>query len=144
MNITGIFRRFLAATLATAALTACVPALAQEAAVAGVWRTQEGTPSGMGPGVTSSDVQTLFLYPNGRYRREIVVEGPGAGGKIIDSGEYRFRSPNVLQYRRQSWLVCVTYCAPAQPIGANSGTLPFELVGDHQAIFLQLGWTKIQ
>jgi hypothetical protein len=143
-------RNRLAVAFAVAALgAACGPVAAQESAIAGIWRAQEGTPSGTVPGVTSSDIQTLFLSPNGQYRREIIVEGgdgqTGAAGKIIDSGEYRFMLPNILQYRRRSWVICgFAGCVPGQPIGANYGTLPFQLTGQGQAIFLQLGWTKIQ
>jgi len=43
--------------------------------ISGVWQTHEGMPSGLIAGVTSSDIQTLYLSPDGTYRREIVVEG---------------------------------------------------------------------
>ncbi|HLW92202.1 MAG TPA: hypothetical protein VKS78_13015 [Roseiarcus sp.] len=123
---------------------------AQDAAIAGVWRSQvEGTPSGLVPGVSSSDVQTLTLTGAGQYRREIVVEGgngvEGAGGVIVDSGLYSFAAPATFQYSRRSWIVCVAnMCNPGQPIGANSGTLPFSLTGPGTANFLGLNWTKIQ
>jgi hypothetical protein len=138
-----------AVTIVAALAAACAPAAAQDATIAGVWHAREGTPSGMAPGVTSSDVQTLILSADGRYRREILVEGgngrAGAAGKIVDSGEYRFTPPKTFQYRRLAWVVC-TYaaCLPGQPIGPNSGTLPFTLKGKRQANFLGLAWTKTQ
>jgi hypothetical protein len=150
MKTMSATRKFLTVAFATAALPAgLAPAAAQEAVIAGVWRAQEGTPSGFAPGPTASDVQTLYLSPDGHYRREIIVEGgdgqADAAGKIIDTGEYRFTLPNVLQYRRQSWTVC-TYlaCTPGQPTGPNAGTLPFERIGERQAVFLQLNWTKVR
>jgi hypothetical protein len=125
------------------------PGVAQEGSIAGVWRAREGTPSSTFPGVSASDVQTMWLSPAGQYRREIVVEGGdgvnGAGGMIVDSGEYRFVAPRTFQYSRQSWLVCtVGGCVPGQPIGPNTGTLPFELIGPRQASFIGLIWTKLR
>jgi hypothetical protein len=115
---------------------------------AGVWRAHEGTSSGIFPGVSASDVQTMWLSPSGQYRREIVVEGgdgtTGAGGMIVDSGEYRFIAPQTFQYIRHSWLVCTAGgCTPGQPIGPNAGTLPFQLAGPGQSSFIGLLWTKV-
>jgi hypothetical protein len=134
---------FLGACLATAAA-------AQGSAISGVWRSGvEGTPSGMGPDVSASDVQTLYLSPDGQYRREVSVEGgdgrQGAGGKIVDSGFYRFTPPATFEYQRNGWLVCTfAGCLPGQPIGPNTGTLPFQLTGPGRAMFLGLPWIKVR
>src|SRR5580692_4378057 len=131
-------------------LLALGPVAAQDASIAGVWRASEGTPSGIFPGVVNaSDVQTMWLSSSGQYRREIVVEGGdgvnGAGDMIVDSGEYKFVAPQTFQYSRHSWLVCtIGGCVPGQPIGPNTGTLPFELVGSGQANFIGLLWTKLR
>src|SRR5580658_3015160 len=77
-----------------AACIVAMPAAAQEVSIVGVWRAVEGTPSGMTPGITSSDVQVLTFTADGQYRRQITVEGGngvvGAAGTIIDSGLYKF------------------------------------------------------
>ena len=60
MKTVSSARIFLAASFAAVALTtAGGPLAAQEAAVAGIWQTREGTPSGMTPEITSSDIQSL-------------------------------------------------------------------------------------
>jgi hypothetical protein len=125
------------------------PGAAQDDSIAGVWRAREESVSGIFPGVSASDIQTMWLSPSGQYRREIVVEGGdgvnGAGGMIVDSGEYTFVPPQTFQYSRHSWLVCtIGGCVPGQPIGPNTGTLPFELVGSGQANFIGLLWTKLR
>ena len=125
------------------------PGAAQDDSIAGVWRAREESASGIFPGVSASDIQTMWLSPSGQYRREIVVEGGdgvnGAGGMIVDSGEYTFVAPQTVQYSRHSWLVCtIGGCVPGQPIGPNTGTLPFELVGPGQANFIGLLWTKLK
>ncbi len=140
--------RILYALLALT-LLACGTAAAQNASIAGVWQAREGTPSGDRYWVYSSDVQTLFLSPDGQYQRKIVAEGGngvwGAAGTIIDSGTYSFSAPETFQYRRSSYVICTAGgCMPGQPGGANTGTLPFTLVGQGQAIFLQLRWTKVR
>jgi hypothetical protein len=149
MKTTCCPKRLMMAFAAVAIAVGCTPAAAQNGAVEGVWRTREGIPSGTMPGVSASDIQTLYLTADGQYRREIIVEGgdgvTGAGGTIVDSGEYRFSSPQTFQYRRRSWMVCTfAGCLPGQPIGPNVGTLPFQPLGQGQAIFLQLTWTKIR
>lgn len=127
-----------------------VPAAAQNSSIVGVWRSQvEGTPSGGSPGVSASDVQTLYFDPNGQYRREIVTEGGngvfGAAGKIIDSGLYNFTPPATLQYSRQNWLVCTfSGCIPGSGPPPDQGTLQFQMNGQGQATFIGLTWTKIQ
>jgi hypothetical protein len=137
------------ATLVAACLSA-TPTAAQNVSIVGVWRSSvEGTPSGLSPHVTSSDVQKLTLTADGHYRREITVEGGngvvGAAGTIIDSGLYRFTPPETLQYSRQSWVICTyTGCLPGTAPPPNEGTLPFQLTGPGQATFLGLTWTKIQ
>jgi hypothetical protein len=139
---------FRAPVVALAVWLSPFAAAAQNATIAGVWRSEvEGTPSGTTPMPSSSDVQTLTLTEAGQYRREILVEGGngvrGAGGLIIDSGAYSFVAPSTFQYSRTSWVVCVVNaCNPAQPIGPNSGTLPFTLTGPATATFLGLAWTK--
>jgi hypothetical protein len=116
--------------------------------ITGVWQAREGNPSGyFNPG--SSDVQTLFLTPEGQYRREIVVEGgngsTGAAGKIVDQGSYRFTPPQAFQYVRQSWTLCTALrCGPGTPIGPQQATLPFALVAPNRAQFIGLVWTKIR
>ena len=115
------------------------PGAAQDDSIAGVWRAHEESASDIFPGVSAGDIQTMWLSPSGQYRREIVVEGGdgvnGAGGMIVDSGEYTFVAPQTFQYSRQSWLVCtIGGCVPGQPIGPNTGTLPFELVGRDKPI----------
>jgi hypothetical protein len=116
------------------------------ATIAGVWRAREGTPTGMTAGLTSSDVQTLVLTADGRYRREIVAEGgerqTQASGTILDSGTYTFRLPSSFRYRRRSWVVCAPVCLPYAPIGPNSGALTFEPKGSREAVFLGLLWRK--
>ncbi|HEX3916300.1 MAG TPA: hypothetical protein VHW60_03100 [Caulobacteraceae bacterium] len=148
-----IQRRWVAlAAAGVAALAAMAPAAAMAQSIAGVWRSQvEGTPSGMTPQVTSSDVQTMTLTADGRYQRQITVEGGngvyggGAAGNIVDSGQYRFSAPNAFQYQRASWTVCTAGgCMPGTPVGANSGTLPFVLSDATHATFLGLAWTRIQ
>ena len=140
----------MAFALLAAACAWTAPAVAQDGGIAGVWRSQvEGTPSGTRPGVSASDVQTLYLNPNGQYRREIVVEGGdgrrGAGGTIVDAGLWRFTPPQTLEYQRQSWQVCTAAgCHPDQPIGANAGALPFRLTAPGHASFLDLTWTMIR
>jgi hypothetical protein len=124
--------------------------MAQDVSIAGVWRSAvEGQPSGTSPYPSASDVQTLYLGADGRYRREIVVEGGdgvrGAGGTIIDTGSYRFIPPETFQYSRQSWSVCTfAGCGPGTPIGPNAGSLPFRMIGPGRALFIGLSWTKIQ
>jgi hypothetical protein len=133
-----------------AAALAMAPAAAMAQSVVGVWRSQvEGTPSGMNGQVSSSDVQTMTLTADGRYQRQITVEGgngvTGAGGNIVDAGLYRFTPPSSLQFQRQSWMVCGALgCAPGQPVGANAGTLPFVFSDAGHATFLGLAWTRIQ
>ena len=125
-------------------------AAAEGTAISGMWRSGvEETPSGIGPDVSASDVQTLYLSPDGQYRREVSVEGgdgrQGAGGKIVDSGFYRFTPPATFEYQRRGWLVCTfAGCLPGQPIGPNAGTLPFELTGAGTAVFLGLPWVKLR
>jgi hypothetical protein len=148
-----IFRKLGLATLVFSAVLAVAllvaePAAAQDSYIAGVWRAREGALSGIFPGVSSSDVQTIWLSPSGQYRREVVVEGgdgaTGAGGTIVDSGEYRFIAPQTFQYIRHSWVVCTAGgCTPGQPIGPNTGTLPFQLAGPAQSSFIGLLWTKV-
>lgn len=125
-------------------------AAADGTAISGIWRSGvEGTPSGIGPDVSASDVQTLYLSPDGQYRREVSVEGgdgrQGAGGKVVDSGLYRFTPPATFEYQRRGWLVCTfAGCLPGQPIGPNAGTLAFELTGPGTAMFLGLPWVKLR
>jgi hypothetical protein len=150
VNTVTSVRAFLLLASCAASLLAVGPAAEQDDSIAGVWRAYEGTPSGIFPGVvSSSDVQTMWLSPSGQYRREIVVEGGdgvnGAGGMIVDSGEYKFVAPQTFQYSRNSWLVCTfAGCVPGEPIGPNTGTLPFQLVGPGQASFIGLLWTKLR
>jgi hypothetical protein len=67
-------RAALLAVVGAVLMAAPVGAMAQS--IAGVWRSQvQGTPSGMTGQVTSSDVQTLTLTADGRYQRQITVEG---------------------------------------------------------------------
>ena len=143
--------RWAGAALAGAvAVAAMAPSAALAQSVVGVWRSQvEGVPSGTTAQVTASDVQTMTLTADGRYQRQITVEGgdgtTGAGGNIIDAGVYRFTPPSSLQFQRQSWVVCGALgCAPGQPVGANAGTLPFVLSDAAHATFLGLSWTRIQ
>jgi len=102
------------------------PGAAQDDSIAGVWRAREESSSGVFPGVSASDIQTMWLSPSGQYRREIVVEGGdgvnGAGGMIVDSGEYTFVAPQTFQYSRHSWLVCT--------IGLRTGTADRAKYGD--------------
>jgi len=129
------------------------PATPQEPSVVGVWQAREGTPSGLGPGVSASDVQTLSFDVQGRYRREIVVEGGagggvyplrGKGGTIIDAGVYSFSPPDQIQYQRESYVICSVGCAPYPPPGPNAGALPFRFIGRDRAQFIGLIWTKVQ
>jgi hypothetical protein len=138
-------RRIVAVVTAAFVLQAW-SAVAQQ--ISGVWQAREGNPSGLS-NTSSSDVQTLFLTPEGQYRREIVVEGGnginGAGGKIVDQGNYRFMPPQTFQYARQSWTVCTAlHCGPGTPIGPPQGTLPFTLVAPNRAQFIGLSWTKVR
>jgi hypothetical protein len=130
-------------------------AAAQDSSIVGIWQAREGTPSGLAPGVSASDVQTLYLDAQGNYRREIIVEGglgaggganppQGAGGKIIDAGFYRFTPPDSFQYSRQSYTICSVRCSPYPPAGPNAGTIPFVLLGQGRTQFIGLVWTKVQ
>jgi hypothetical protein len=138
------------AAVAVLALAAMAPAGAMAQSIAGVWRSQvEGIPSGTTSQVTSSDVQTMTLTADGRYQRQVTVEGgngvTGAGGNVVDSGQYRFVAPSSFQYQRSSWVVCGPLgCLPGQPIGPNAGTLPFTLSDATHATFLGIAWTRIQ
>lgn len=149
MSIAPSMAVYLLASILAAGLWH-MPAAAQSSPISGVWQSGvEGIPSGTGPEVSASDVQTLQLSQDGQYRREITVEGGdgriGAGGKIIDSGFYRFTPPTTFEYRRSSWLVCTFGgCLPGQPIGANAGTLTFQLTAPGRAIFLGLPWLKVR
>jgi hypothetical protein len=137
------------AMTAGAALLAMAPA-AMAQSIVGVWRSQvQGTPSGMTSQVTSSDVQTMTLTADGRYQRQITVEGgngvTGAAGTMTDSGVYRFTPPGSFQYQRSSWVMCTALgCAPSQPDGPNTGTLPFTLSDATHATFIGIYWTRIQ
>jgi hypothetical protein len=120
------------------------PAAAQNDAISGVWMAREGTPSTLTPWISSSDVQTMYLMPSGEYRREIVVEGPGAGGKFIDSGEYRFVPPSTFRYQRHSYVACVAYCSPYPATGPSAGDLPIQVDGPGRLVFIGLHWTRVR
>ncbi|MGP6156086.1 MAG: hypothetical protein ACLPYS_00880 [Vulcanimicrobiaceae bacterium] len=146
MNMT---RTHITCLTIVAAVLAIAPAAAQNASVAGVWRAREGTPTGLARGVTSSDVQTMYLTADGQYRREIISEGGNgvttAAGKIIDTGTYRFTAPATFQYSRRSWIVCVPgACKPGMAPPPNAGSLPFHLDGRGHAQFIGLMWTKLR
>jgi len=152
MSTDGLKRRRAWAALAIAggaALLALAPAAAMAQSIVGVWRSQvQGTPSGMTPQVTSSDVQTLTLTADGHYQRQITVEGgngvTGAAGNIVDTGVYQFTPPGSFQYQRTSWVVCALACLPGQPDGPNAATLPFTLTDATHATFIGIYWTRIQ
>ena len=137
----------LAAAVGALALAA---GAAQAQSIVGVWRSQvQGTPSGMTGQVTSSDVQTLTLTADGRYQRQITVEGgngvTGAAGNIIDAGAYRFTPPTTFEYQRSSWQICSALgCTPGQPDSPNQGSAPFVLNDATHATFIGLLWTRIQ
>jgi hypothetical protein len=144
-------RRLGAAALTGIALAAAMaPGAAAAQSVVGVWRSQaQGTPSGMTPQVTSSYVETLTLTADGRYQRQITVEGgngvTGAAGNLVDTGVYRFTPPSTFQYQRQSWQVCTALgCGPGQPDGPNTGAVPFNLTDASHATFIGLNWSRIQ
>jgi hypothetical protein len=151
MMVEARTRRRAWAALAVGGVAAVIaPAAAMAQSIVGVWRSQvQGTPSGMTSQVTSSDVQTMTLTADGRYQRQIVVEGgngvTGAAGTMTDSGVYRFTPPSSFQYQRSSWVTCTALgCAPGQPDGPNTGTLPFTLSDATHASFIGIYWTRIQ
>jgi hypothetical protein len=125
-----------------------LPVMAQDAEISGVWRAVEGSPSAPGmPG--ASDVQTLTLTPDGRYRRQIVVEGgngeQGAGGTFLDTGQFRFTAPSTFAYTRQSYDLCTAITCSAYPAPPpDQGSLTFVVGPSGHARFIGLDWTRGQ